>query len=130
MTTESPDRENHSNALVLMSQPLKSSWARRPSSRYTAWGPPPWNSMWMLRPIAGDGTSTFSTGRPFLEYACAVPECATTPARPGSTANPSVATTASRRAQVRHIVVPFLNVYRAPGTLAVLARPSRLPGHL
>src|SRR6476659_492286 len=61
ITTDSPEPLNQENAPVLMSQPLRSSCARRPSSRYTACGPPPWNCTRISRPMAADGTSSTST---------------------------------------------------------------------
>src|SRR6187397_2520215 len=41
-----------------MSQPLLSSRARKPSSRYTALDPPPWNLTGMSRPMAAEGTTS------------------------------------------------------------------------
>src|SRR5262249_3457851 len=52
-----------------MSHPLKSSWARSPSSKSTECGPPPWNWTLMSRPMDGDGTLSVSTGSPFRENA-------------------------------------------------------------
>lgn len=67
MTTETPDSKKVSNAAVSMSQPLLSSRARIPSSRYTARGPPPWKRTGTSRPIAAEGTISVSTGRPGRE---------------------------------------------------------------
>ena len=82
-----------------MSQPLKSSCARRPSSRYTAGelAPPLWNWILMSRPMPADGTSRYSTGRPGREKAPAVAEPPTALTRPGSTAA-AMAAIVSRRA--------------------------------
>src|SRR6476661_6275561 len=98
MTTPRPESRYHSKAGVLMSQPLKSSWARRPSSRYTAGAlaPPLWNSTLMSRPIPADGTIRYSTGRPGREKAPAVAEPPTALTRPGSTAAARTATVTRR----------------------------------
>src|ERR1700755_3060254 len=105
MMVARPESTYHSNAGVLMSQPLKPSWARRPSSRYTpgAFGPPLWNCTLMSRPIPADGTMRYSTGRPGREKAPAVAEPPKTPTRPGSTMAAS-ATTVSRRAHAPRIL--------------------------
>src|SRR6478672_9703808 len=105
MITDRPESRYHSNAAVLMSQPLKSSWARRPSSRYTAgeFGPPLWNCTLISCPIPADGTMRYSTGRPGREKAPAVAEPPTTPMRAGSTAAAS-ATTVSRRTHAPRIL--------------------------
>src|SRR5690349_16598743 len=104
MTTERPELRYHSKAAVLMSQPLKSSCARRPSSRYTAgeFGPPLWNCTLISRPIPADGTWRYSTGRPGREKAPAVAEPPTTPTRPGNTAA-ATAAIVSRRNQAPRI---------------------------
>src|SRR5437588_5649174 len=88
MTSDRPDCRYHSKAGVLMSQPLKSSCARRPSSRYTAGelAPPLWNWTLMLRPMAAEGTCRYSTGRPGFENAPASAVWPTTPISPGSSA--------------------------------------------
>src|SRR6185312_10278395 len=52
-----------------MSHPLKSSWARSPSSRSTECGPPPWNWTLISRPMDGEGIFRYSTGSPFRENA-------------------------------------------------------------
>src|SRR5882757_5613630 len=82
-----------------MSQPLKSSCARRPSSRYTAgeFAPPLWNWTLISCPMPADGTIRYSTGRPGRENAPAVAEPPTTPTSPGS-ATAARAATAKRRA--------------------------------
>ena len=101
MTSDRPDCRYHSKAGVLMSQPLKSSCARRPSSRYTAGelAPPLWNWILMSRPMAADGTCRYSTGRPGRENAPASAVWPTTPIRPGSRAA-AAAPSASRRGNV------------------------------
>ncbi len=101
MTSDRPDCRYHSKAGVLMSQPLKSSCARRPSSRYTAGelAPPLWNWILMSRPMAADGTCRYSTGRPGRENAPASAVWPTTPIRPGSSAA-AAAPSASRRGNV------------------------------
>src|SRR3954466_7232567 len=104
MMTARPESRYHSKAAVLMSQPLKSSWARSPSSRYTpgAFAPPLWNWTLMSLPIPADGTIRYSTGRPGREKAPAVAEPPTTPTRAGNTAA-TMAATVSRRAQAPRI---------------------------
>src|SRR6201998_4890386 len=91
-----------------MSQPLESSRARRPSSKYTACelAPPLWNWTLMSRPIDGDGTSRYSTGRPGRENACAVAEPPATPISPGSAAA-AAAAAASRRTQIPRLLMVF-----------------------
>ncbi|CNL55146.1 Uncharacterised protein [Mycobacterium tuberculosis] len=98
MTTDRPDWSYHSNAGVLMSQPLKSSCARRPSSRYRAGelAPPLWNWTLMSRPIDGDGTCRYSTGKPGRENAPAVAVPPTAPTRPDTRAAPTAPTTSRR----------------------------------
>src|SRR6516165_12304416 len=85
-----------------MSQPLKSSRARRPSSRYTAGEPLPplWNWTLMSRPIDGDGTCRYSTGRPGRENAPAVAAPPARLTRPGRV-TAAAAPTKSRRPQAR-----------------------------
>ncbi|MGY4646813.1 hypothetical protein ACVWWN_000609 [Mycobacterium sp. URHB0021] len=97
MTTDTPDWENFSNALVSMSQPLLSSRARSPSGRYTTCEAPGWNRTRTVRPIAAEGTIRSSTGKPAGEYALAVAELPARPITPGSAAA-ATAATASRRA--------------------------------
>src|ERR1700758_1208910 len=96
-----------------MSQPFQSSWARNPSSAYTAGEPfpPLWNSTLMSRPIDGDGTCRYSTGRPGRENAPAVAAPPARPIRPGR-ATAAAAPTKSRRPQAR--IFSLTSVIPAP----------------
>src|SRR5690242_18601119 len=66
----------------------------------------------MLRPIDGEGTSRYSTGRPGLENAPAVAEPPTTPMRPVNRAAPTAATASRRGATavaLRNLRISFKN---------------------
>src|ERR1700758_313948 len=73
-----------------------------PSSRYSAGAlaPPLWNWILMSRPMAADGTSRYSTGRPGRENAPAVAEPPTAPIRPDSSAALAAPTTSRRGIRV------------------------------
>src|ERR1700739_1980498 len=73
-----------------------------PSSRYSAGAlaPPLWNWILMSRPIAADGTSRYSTGRPGRENAPAGGEAPTAPIRPDSSAAEAAPTTSRRGIRV------------------------------
>src|ERR1700693_1306846 len=86
ITTDRPEPLNHEKAPVSMSQPLRSSRARNPSSRYTAVGPPPWNCTGISRPIDGDGTVSTSGAS-----ALAVTGSAMTLTRPAKKTNANMA---------------------------------------
>src|SRR5580693_8024755 len=119
-----------------MSQPLKSSWARRPSSRYTAGelAPPLWNWTLMSRPIAAEGTCRYSTGRPGRENAPAVAGWPTTPISPGNRAAPKTPT-ASRRGMLfaapRNLSTSLIlasSFFVGPNTVGRTASPlAKLP---
>src|SRR3954466_3537395 len=136
MMTARPESRYHSKAAVLMSQPLKSSWARSPSSRYTpgAFAPPLWNWTLMSLPIPADGTIRYSTGRPALEKAPAVAEPPTAVTRPGRT-EAAKAPTVSRRAQApRFFPTNFMLhlshlSYAAPGIRDPLVTCARVVNH-
>src|SRR6476659_7868171 len=87
-----------------MSQPLLSSRARKPSSRYTALDPPPWNLTGMSRPMAAEGTISVSTGRPGRDVADAVAEPPATVIMPGSRIAARIPAV-KRRNQLREIIV-------------------------